>query len=64
MKLLKLDLKISPFGHHYLYATYEGESGKTFTPSKPYMWAYNRDMLEEKLSYYPESVKTRISVAT
>lgn len=53
MKLLYLTPHVTVFGNYYLYATFEGESGKTFTSKEPYMWARSKKLLDEKLSKYP-----------
>ena len=60
MKLVSFNLVVTVFGNHYLYATYEGEAGKTFTPKIPYMSARSKALLLEKLSYGPSRFSSMV----
>lgn len=60
MKLVSFSLQVTPFGNHYLYATYEGEAGSQFTPKIPYMWARSKELLLEKLSYGPSRFSSMV----
>lgn len=57
MKLLHLNYKRNDvWNMHYLYATYRGESGKTFTPKEPFLKARTKETLYERAEYYPYKI--------
>ncbi len=54
MKLLYLNYKRSNMWNmHYLYATFQCESGKIFTSKEPFLMARTKDALYERAEFYP-----------
>lgn len=49
MKLLHLNLEVTAFGNHYLYPTFEGESGNVFTSKNYLLSARTREELDKKI---------------
>ena len=49
MKLLHFNLVVTVFGNHYLYPTFEGESGNVFTAKNYLLSARSREELDKKI---------------
>ncbi len=54
MKLLYLNHVVTVFGNHYLYPTFQVESGTVFTSLNYLISARSKELLDEKLKSYPK----------